>query len=486
MKLQRGHALTFDGVDDYVDCGQSKSLDLRGPMSIEAWVNRDAVQAGEAGVIMKTFNSYGFTFWADVCSFYISAGANRLDVGPWTPDEWHHVVFTFDGKEMKGYLDFFSSAGRKASRKSRYPRISPAARLSIGMLPKKPPYKRDMPFKGLIDDVRIYSRPLSEQEIIAHYWAGAWRRGEPREMELTPHFYLDEGEILVRLNLRGVMPLTEDARVTVAVGRPGEKASQTTIVKPIPQSAECELPFRVADLPPGEYQIRAVAENDAGVRSEKRIPFRYPRPPVKVASPEERTLPPLAPPREPLPYGFKLHEGGGFEMTLKGVGYPVESTFSYPHGGNNGLVASQTPDAAGEESWKVTVDRIGADEYEVHARGGHYAVNRHIHLRPNHIRIRDTIRNLTGEDIGIIIRNRMNTEGKKFDTFYVNGVRRTKGWWRTIPLTKGRRQSRMMGAGRAMTGRFREQRNGPQSPSRSAFRQDVRARFRRVQPLSEV
>lgn len=38
VKLGSGYGLKFDGTDDYVDCGSSPSLDITGPVSIEAWV----------------------------------------------------------------------------------------------------------------------------------------------------------------------------------------------------------------------------------------------------------------------------------------------------------------------------------------------------------------------------------------------------------------------------------------------------------------
>ena len=70
-----GYALSFDGVDDYVDCGHSPSLDLTSAVSLEAWVQPGSLPPHEPLIVGKFFESYGLTHYKDGQSwFYISGG----------------------------------------------------------------------------------------------------------------------------------------------------------------------------------------------------------------------------------------------------------------------------------------------------------------------------------------------------------------------------------------------------------------------------
>ena len=45
-----GWALRFDGANDYVDCGSGASLDLTGPVTLQAWLMPTAANRGEPGI----------------------------------------------------------------------------------------------------------------------------------------------------------------------------------------------------------------------------------------------------------------------------------------------------------------------------------------------------------------------------------------------------------------------------------------------------
>ena len=130
-----------------------------------------------------------------------------------------------------------------------------------------------------------------------------------------------------------------------------------------------------------------------------------------VVSPAERTfaLPPsVAPPA----YELELKPGGGFVVSVKGQVYRIESSYSYPHGGENRLVAGP-PDASGEETWKVETKRLGETTYRVNARGKYYAIDRRLEVEPTRVMVRDTIRNTSADVLGIILGNHINTRGAK-------------------------------------------------------------------------
>jgi hypothetical protein len=178
-----GQALSFDGVDDYVDFGDIDMLEFTGtaPFSVAAWLWLDpAISSSHiiskegssaTGVQGWQFGWLGSTIrlirWRDgnpnVCSFTVPTG------------KWIHVVFTYDGSIIRGYLN----GGFQTSLSSTFEIIGTAYPFRIGARPYGGYY-----YKGLIDEVRIYNRALSEEEIRYLY-----NRGAP-----IAHWKFDEGK----------------------------------------------------------------------------------------------------------------------------------------------------------------------------------------------------------------------------------------------------------------------------------------------------
>jgi len=174
-----GNALGFDGVDDYVDCGSDPSLDITDEITIEVCISPATAQevcgdgeTGNHGVAGKAEEGIPGTVW----SWQLRYGSpNNCRLGfqfngdpegsRWvtvkqnlTPGEWYHIVGTFDGTDIKCYLngalkDTNQISGIKSSN----------AKLFIA----KEGWHNY--FHGLIDEVRIWNRALSEEEIKASY-----------------------------------------------------------------------------------------------------------------------------------------------------------------------------------------------------------------------------------------------------------------------------------------------------------------------------
>ena len=87
---------------------------------------------------------------------------------PFRPGRWHHVVGTYDGVEMRVYVNGKLEAASKAqSGDILYP---PRAQHVIGA------YADDdelYPLQGVLKQVRLYSRALSEAEVMARFQAAA-------------------------------------------------------------------------------------------------------------------------------------------------------------------------------------------------------------------------------------------------------------------------------------------------------------------------
>ncbi len=109
-------ALSFDGVNDYVEVPDSSSLDITDAITIEAWIKRDVGGTGYGRIVSKEndaqSNDIGYFLqlsstgtvrlgFANGSSTYISAiGSTVVSTGV-----WHHIAGVYDGNEIRVYLD---------------------------------------------------------------------------------------------------------------------------------------------------------------------------------------------------------------------------------------------------------------------------------------------------------------------------------------------------------------------------------------------
>ncbi|MBN2292649.1 MAG: hypothetical protein JXM70_09500 [Pirellulales bacterium] len=131
----------------------------------------------------------------------------------------------------------------------------------------------------------------------------------------------------------------------------------------------------------------------------------------EVVSPDKRTVA-CPPPIEPLRYEFDLKSGGGFTVKVKGREYRLESSYSYPHGGENRMLAGR-PDTKGETTWKAKTEKLDEKNYRVRAAGKYYALDRSIEVQPTRVMVKDTFTNTSGDVVGIILDNHINIRGDK-------------------------------------------------------------------------
>jgi hypothetical protein len=159
-----GGALSFDGVDDIVTVADHNSLDFTTGMTIEAWV-RPSTLADYRTVVMKnSTNSLVYALmaadWASRPMAYISTTGNEDVSGP-TPlglNVWTHVALTFDGATLRLYVGGVPVAALA---------VSGSIAVSSGPLTIGGNTLDFGHFSGLIDDIRIYNRALSQAEIQA-------------------------------------------------------------------------------------------------------------------------------------------------------------------------------------------------------------------------------------------------------------------------------------------------------------------------------
>ncbi len=151
-----GKAIQFDGRDDVVDFGDPATFRLTTALSIELWVRPEAPPAaGEPLLFGRGIEAWGLTYYTDGCVwFYISNGGNQIKTAM-TPKEWNHLVATFDGKEMK----LFINGELKEQRSSTYRAAANSGSVLSGVDVVKGTH-----FAGQIDEIKVYNRALTATE----------------------------------------------------------------------------------------------------------------------------------------------------------------------------------------------------------------------------------------------------------------------------------------------------------------------------------
>jgi len=159
-------ALNFDGLNDYVTIPHSNSLNKVTGLTVEAWVYpTDDVTPSQSVVGKSTSQTQGYIFprtddgWKSF-SFYVhleGQGWSIISASYPSINAWHHVAATYDGFTMKIYLD-----GELKATKAVTGTISSNQNpVTIGT---QPGFTGEF-FRGSVDEVRIWSRPLDECEI---------------------------------------------------------------------------------------------------------------------------------------------------------------------------------------------------------------------------------------------------------------------------------------------------------------------------------
>ena len=176
-----GQALKFDGANDYVTFPDAPSLRPLS-LSLEAWVRFDATPTGIRSIIAKPLgNSFldTYTIWWENGNLRAGISDNG-GAGAWfsypfspVPGRWYHIAYTFNDaiNQQVFYLD--------------------GVTIAIGTETKSPSYDTrplllgadienggfNYFFQGAIDEVALYNRALTAQEIASVYQArGAGKR----------------------------------------------------------------------------------------------------------------------------------------------------------------------------------------------------------------------------------------------------------------------------------------------------------------------
>jgi hypothetical protein len=173
---QFGNALSFDGINDYVNIPQSSTLSLTSNFTIESWVKTTSTDTYDT--IISKGNSITTNYVMSIGDsalghvyFYGYSGGNVK--GGWTgtnyttatvnDGNWHHIVGTFNGTHWILYIDSVNNL--TFVEPAPIVLDSTSQNLTIG--------RRGARYGNIsIDEVKLHNRVLSQNEINASYNAG--------------------------------------------------------------------------------------------------------------------------------------------------------------------------------------------------------------------------------------------------------------------------------------------------------------------------
>jgi hypothetical protein len=162
-----GQALDLDGDGDYIDCGNDPNFGMQetNQMTAASWVTIRSIPAAWSAIVAKGEYAwrisnanldprfhFGITIWNAPDTF----GTDGVTAVGF--DEWHHVAGTFDGANINLYVDGALDIG--------VPTTEPIGANEASVLIGENPESTGRFWDGLIDEVMIYNRALSEGEIL--------------------------------------------------------------------------------------------------------------------------------------------------------------------------------------------------------------------------------------------------------------------------------------------------------------------------------
>lgn len=168
----QNRAYHFNGTSDSIALSNTSSLNFSsGGFTLSAWANfsgnlTDGLIVAKHVVGTSNNNGLFISVWHNQFAFYLKEPRLTTPL-TYSDNAWHHLVGVYDGTAQYIYVDGFLKASLGESGP-----ISNVVSMKIGS--GSGPLSPLALFRGMIDDVRIYSRALSQSEIQQLYHEGGW------------------------------------------------------------------------------------------------------------------------------------------------------------------------------------------------------------------------------------------------------------------------------------------------------------------------
>jgi hypothetical protein len=165
VDVQRGHVLSFNGLNGMVTVPDNASLDLRNGVTLEAWVKPTALAGWRSVILKEDTDDLAYALYAnqDVARpagfIHVAPMAQSVQSkSPLLAAAWTHLAMTYDGAAMRLYVN-----GSLVTTKNQAGPVT----MSNGDLRLGGNALWGEWFSGAIDDVRIYDVAVSAAQIRA-------------------------------------------------------------------------------------------------------------------------------------------------------------------------------------------------------------------------------------------------------------------------------------------------------------------------------
>ena len=157
-----GKALSFNGASDWVTVADAAPLDLTTGMTLEAWVNPSVLSGWRSTMVKESPGGLSYGLYAHdnaphpAVSVHTTVDQFAIGTSAIPLNTWTHLAATYDGTTLR----LFVNGVQVGSSPLTGSLLQSSGVLRIGGNSVWGEY-----FSGLIDEVRIYNRALSQAEI---------------------------------------------------------------------------------------------------------------------------------------------------------------------------------------------------------------------------------------------------------------------------------------------------------------------------------
>ncbi len=157
-------ALAFDGVDDYATTGSAKFPQIERPQTHSLWVKPEGALAGrQCLLVLRRAMSSGIALTLeDGVPLAVNVWGPRDLVRAEAPlplAEWHHLAYVLESAGSKLYVDGRLVGTGSPPATNRTP--------TLGFIGSMDGFSEM--FRGSLDEVRVYDRALTGQEVAAEF-----------------------------------------------------------------------------------------------------------------------------------------------------------------------------------------------------------------------------------------------------------------------------------------------------------------------------
>ncbi|OHB55609.1 MAG: hypothetical protein A2173_01495 [Planctomycetes bacterium RBG_13_44_8b] len=156
-----GGALDLDGIGDYVHCGNATVFDITGQITVAVWIKVEKFEQEWQGIVTK-----GDTAWrivrdnkTDQVQFACDGVTSISGTINVNDGQWHHIAGVYDESNLLLYIDGSVDVSDTATGTIN----TNTYNLLIGETERAGGKGRY--WNGIIDDVRIYNKALTQEEI---------------------------------------------------------------------------------------------------------------------------------------------------------------------------------------------------------------------------------------------------------------------------------------------------------------------------------